>query len=66
MHLQPRQMRVEIVDLKDESGSSSGVDWSGEDLLEDDWQSDEFESQGYASTVAGFVSDDDEDRENGG
>ena len=59
-------MRVEIVDLKDESGSSSGVDWSGEDLLEDDWQSDEFESQGYASTVAGFVSDDDEDRENGG
>ena len=54
-------MRVEIVDLRDDVG---GGDWSGEDLLDDDWQSDDFESHECASTAPAFVSDDDDD-ENG-
>ena len=56
-------MRVEIVDLRDDPGNT---DWSGEDLLDDDWQSDDFESQDNNTlTAQGFVSDDDDDRGRG-
>ena len=55
-------MRVEIADLRDDPGNS---EWSGEDLLDDDWQSDDYESQDYTTTVQGFVSYDEDDRGNG-
>ena len=58
-------MRVEIVDLRDEAGSGS-LDWSGEDLLDEDWQSDDLEPQDYKLTAPGFGSDDEDDKEMGG
>ena len=55
-------MRVEIVDLRDEGGS---LDWSGEDLLDEDWQNDDLETQDFKLVAPGFGSDDEEDKELG-
>jgi len=36
-------MRIEIIDLKDDPFDFYD-EWSGDDLLDDEWQSEEFES----------------------
>ncbi len=48
-------MRIEIVDLKDDPFDFYD-EWSGDDLLDDEWQSEEFESfQDYSQMGAGKV-----------
>lgn len=73
LHLQPRQMRLEIMDLKEESNEIDEQD--NDDLtswLEDDQRSEDSERQSSSrqesragSQAAMFMSDDEEDNDKG-